>query len=551
MDKKYTEEELLLVTQIAYYNFDIDVIAQLTQENGGNPPTLQRLLQYDKALFDSKQEGTIYEKFCVPKPEKINDPYEIEKTKVAGERYESIKEGEKCQNWSLVDYHNENASTGMVSCLIDTGDKGAIVGFRGSESDDIQKGFWDWIVSDIGLLNSHETVQQHAAEKYMQYVADYYGDKYDYLATSGHSLGGALSFHATLTAPRKLWEKIVQSYSYDGPGTSQEYNITHLDYIKRMAEHPDVMQHRGWSWVGTLLNSLPCANYKWLQVSDKMNIAGLMNYLFKHDACSILPNEDGSLTTTAKKLDVVASAFSTISKRADFSSLNPAAFSFLILEKLGDFLAESKKSKARELTEKALAEHDFENEQKIAEYLLEHTGNETPEYLVRGALLYCRCGTHSRRLNLSQCHGIYVGAHPLIHEWNCKEGEGENITSFGVCKSPSPPETETISYVKDIPRGPGGDQIGEAPDGVDTGHKCIPCIVGTEWQHTYSKTRIVDNGELDSGDREKIIKGRGKPHGRSTVTTLSFLICKFGGLIECYNSGQQYNDEEESAANHE
>ena len=37
------------------------------------------------------------------------------------------------------------------------------------------------------------------------------------------------------------------------------------------------------------------------------------------------------------------------------------------------------------------------------------------------------------------------------------------------------------------------------------------------------------------------------PHGLSSVTTLSFLVCRYGGLIEPYNSGQEYINADEEA----
>ena len=75
----------------------------------------------------------------------------------------------------------------------------------------------------------------------------------------------------------------------------------------------------------------------------------------------------------------------------------------------------------------------------------------------------------------------------------------------------------------------------------------------------YEQTRIVDNGNLDPADRAKVqalpenfselsdeeqAELLSQPTGISTTTTLSFLICKYGGLIEPYNSGQQYDPDE-------
>lgn len=528
MSEKYTEEELLLATQIAYYNFDPEMIAELTAKNNGYSPTLQQILLEDYKNYNNDVKSTIYEERCVVDDEKKDSAYDQERVKIAEERYFAIMNGEICQDWTLADYHNENATTGMVGCLIETGSKngenGAIIAFRGSESDNFQQVLLDWGISDIGLLSAYETLQQKSVEKYTQFVSDYYSDKYDYVATTGHSLGGALSFHAALTAPQPLWKKIVQAYSMDGPGTSDEYLITHADYIARMASRPDVMQHRGWSWVGTLLLQLPCADYKWLQVSDAMSDF----LLFKHDTASIAANEDGSLPLSVSLMNPFEVALFVASKGIDLRiNAHPQAYSALAIDKLLEAYQNYKLGKAQKLIDKTLEERDFENEEAIRNYLSEHTGNENPQYLVRGALLHCRCGTHARYLNLLLDHGAYVGEHPLIHELNCETENQRNISWFGVCKSPCPPSSEIVSYQKDVPRDSCGVPTGAA-SGFDIGHKCMPLIVDRKWFDTHSKTRIVDNGHLDPGDRA-IADAGSTPKGLPTATTLSYLICKWGG----------------------
>lgn len=328
MSEKYSEEELLIATQIAYYNFDPVIINELTYENNGYFPTLQMILDRDKKIYDAQKKNpdtypgikTIYEERCCLNPNEAPSEYDIERVDVARKRYESIKSGEICQGWTLADYHNENSTTGMVACLIETGsddhgENGAIIAFRGSESDDFQQVILDWVVSDIGLLSAYETLQQKSVEKYTKFINDYYGDRYDYVATTGHSLGGALSFHSALTAPQDLWEKIVQSYSMDGPGTSEEYLIAHADYIERMMSHPDVMKHRGWSWVGTLLCSLPCADYKWLQVSDAMSDF----LLFKHDTGAVVPNEDGRFPLSESSMNFFETSLFALTKSIDLN----------------------------------------------------------------------------------------------------------------------------------------------------------------------------------------------------------------------------------------
>lgn len=191
---------------------------------------------------------------------------------------------------------------------------------------------------------------------------------------------------------------------------------------------------------------------------------------------------------------------------------------------------------------KAVGKKHIDPSEAIKKHLMEQPSKKKPEYLVRGALLHCRCGSYARRLNLSKDHAIYMTEHPVIHELNCICGEGKNITPFGVCRSSRPPETEIITCEKDIPRGPNGEPTGPAPGGVDIGRKCSPVIIGMSWKNSYGKSRIVDNGEHNPSDRAAFTKGKGTIKGEATVTTRSFLICQYGGLIEPITSGQEYTD---------
>ena len=56
------------------------------------------------------------------------------------------------------------------------------------------------------------------------------------------------------------------------------------------------------------------------------------------------------------------------------------------------------------------------------------------EYLVRGAKLKCDCGSHARKLNLQQCHGLHLNELPMVHQKDCKPDI--HIKAFGVCRNP-------------------------------------------------------------------------------------------------------------------
>ena len=168
-------------------------------------------------------------------------------------------------------------------------------------------------------------------------------------------------------------------------------------------------------------------------------------------------------------------------------------------------------------TEKGKDEEDEEEaENKIREYLKKHNeGKENNEYLVRGAELQCSCGSHTRKLNLSPCHGVYIKGHPMVHELDCFPGDKENITWYGVCSKENP------NAEKIIVTGQNGQEI--------HGSKCDPEPVGV-WMDSYEGTRIVDSNKM-MDDPEN-------PVGCNSLTVGSFLVCRRGGIISPVNSGQ-------------
>ena len=137
------------------------------------------------------------------------------------------------------------------------------------------------------------------------------------------------------------------------------------------------------------------------------------------------------------------------------------------------------------------------------------------DYLVRGAMLYCDKGSHPRRLNLPQGHGVYFKGKPAIRKDDCVTVD--NVTCFGVCTSNSPPDGAAEVLLS------GYVLAGESPDtAADVcGIKCRPEIVG-EWRAVNKRANIT-------GDF-------------AAVTTDSYLVCACGGFINVATSGQEYND---------
>lgn len=174
-------------------------------------------------------------------------------------------------------------------------------------------------------------------------------------------------------------------------------------------------------------------------------------------------------------------------------------------------------------------------------------------YLVMGARLYCSCGSHVRRLNLPLDHGVYIRGLPMIHEEDCLVGDGKNITTFGVCCSEGHPAWEPLwkEALEKSTRGAVCVSLSQTifgkpadtafKDTVDhkillqredgknvRGYPCTPCIVGC-WRDVNRTQKIVRNGTDGMREQDKL----------SAVTTDSFLVCAYGGLIEPLSSGQE------------
>lgn len=265
MSRTYTDAEMLLATQIAYLNCDTvdsnatldQIIDSMVRQYGGRDD------------LDSKEKKQ----------------WEV----VQHIRHMMAEYGlEHAGQWRIVSTDNHRSS-GMYGCLIDTADGNAIIGFRGSESYNAEQAVKDWGIADLGLLNNQgETEQQKEAERYMREIAEQYGDKYDHFGVTGHSLGGNLATHATLTAPDSINDKL-ECVSFDGPGFSDEYIKKHEDDIARNA---DKITHYQWSFVGGLLVPIPGAQDIVIRAN---NPEGYIDPFTRHDTNCVVLDEDGNV----------------------------------------------------------------------------------------------------------------------------------------------------------------------------------------------------------------------------------------------------------------
>jgi hypothetical protein len=248
----YSDRDLLVATQIAYYNFDKDTF----RGKKGNATLKELLDDPGKIVFNQLKSNL----------NKAKTPLDISRAQSAIKLYNEIDSGDsKYSNWIIKKVNDDNRNSGFYGCLIETSPDSAIVGFRGSESmegDQLQK---DWINNDLGLLDSKGTDQQKVAESFMNDINSEY--KYSNYATTGHSLGGNLSEHATITAPTAMKDKISQCLSFDGPGFSDEYIKDHADQISQVQGK---ITHYQWSFVGALLSQIPGENYKSIMTKDEV-----------------------------------------------------------------------------------------------------------------------------------------------------------------------------------------------------------------------------------------------------------------------------------------
>lgn len=298
-----SDRDLTVATQIAYMDFKVP-------KTQINKYTLRELMQMDRqnpeGLYNQQQA-------------------EIDRCKASGDTAglkmaqdkmniynEILSNDSKYGDWRIVDIEDQNSENGFYGCLIETGDKEAIVGFRGSENmKDPSNLLNDWIDADVGLLNSTETRQQEAATQYMNKIAEKYGDEYDSFELTGHSLGGNLAAHATITAPDEIKGKIVRTLSIDGPGFSDEYIRAHSDEIDEMS---GLIDHYQYSLVGALLNPLPGEHFRTIQTTEDAE-----NEPFnRHSTAYIKFDKNGEVSDG--EMDDLAAKMNGVSNYADDES---------------------------------------------------------------------------------------------------------------------------------------------------------------------------------------------------------------------------------------
>ncbi|MDY5699651.1 MAG: DUF4280 domain-containing protein [Lachnospiraceae bacterium] len=197
-------------------------------------------------------------------------------------------------------------------------------------------------------------------------------------------------------------------------------------------------------------------------------------------------------------------------------------------------------NKEEKILSQAKEQHDLRLQEIFKQLEVEDGSTIQFPYLVRGAELWCSCGTHKRKLNLPLCHGIYIGGRPIVHEEDCGVGEDKNICAFGICQSEENPAN--FSFLEKVGENIKSFFTGEKKeveeqeeiilqleDGTNVkGYACRPRIIGT-WKDVYKEEKIARNGTNGLKEEDRL----------SALTWRSFLVCAYGGLIEPITSGQE------------
>ncbi|WOO35551.1 Mbeg1-like protein [Anaerocolumna sp. AGMB13020] len=292
----YTDKELRDATQIAYmdlshgYNYLVEI------KNEKPPFSIRQIINSTKEEMIQKN---------------LED---------------KIKKGDisiDLDSWKITEIHDKNDENGFYGCIIETSNNEAIVAFRGSEEPSINNQLqFDWIDADIGLLNSTETLQQTEVNLFLSDIKNKgLLDKYTYVASTGHSLGGNLSDYFTIQAANELSDKMKQSVNFDGPGFSKEFLESNKINIESVS---GIMKHYQWSAVGNLLFPVPGVEFV---TSDIKNYSETSKYLqderkeysyyliARHDTRSLKYDEHGNLVNG--KMDNLAWFMGKISKLID------------------------------------------------------------------------------------------------------------------------------------------------------------------------------------------------------------------------------------------
>lgn len=316
----YTDKELKESTQIAYLSFLEKAEMNLLTEGNKGPHTIKDLIlsiiDENDAKINAQKSGIELNNMSLKNLVEFSDIKDSDKAII-----EHLSED--MLQWKIIDIHDMNPENGFYSCVIETSEKEAIVAFRGSENMKKYSNLVnDWIKADFGLLNSECTEQQKETEEYAdKLIQNGLLDKYDSLAVAGHSLGGNLASHFTISSAENgredLYRKISQSINFDGPGVSSLYLKKYSSQIEKTRSK---LSHYKWSVVGNLLHDIPGEKIENLAINEDLHKKSLLDRIkyktfTRHDTRSILFDKDNNAKRGKK--DAFANLLGKFSRSVD------------------------------------------------------------------------------------------------------------------------------------------------------------------------------------------------------------------------------------------
>lgn len=147
----------------------------------------------------------------------------------------------------------------------------------------------------------------------------------------------------------------------------------------------------------------------------------------------------------------------------------------------------------------------------------EENGEQYP-YVVRGATIYCTCGSHTRKLDMPVSHGSFIRDKAMMNQADCKVGIDKNIPPFGACSSDKKDGKDiVINEDKNLVLQVDKDNNPIQPKLPIEGKLCEP-MFATQWQGVQEDT-IVD--------------------GQPALNVNCSITCCYGGTIQFMDSGQE------------
>ncbi|MBQ8247323.1 MAG: hypothetical protein IJZ42_09340 [Lachnospiraceae bacterium] len=172
-------------------------------------------------------------------------------------------------NWKIVGIYDDNENSGFYAVAIETGEyttnnveNGVIFSARGTEPVLWKQFYLDLVNTDLNIFNSDVTEQELVMYDFLdkEFAALLEETGYSNLATTGHSLGGYLSFSAAghiMVKGEYASEIFMQGTNIDGPGVTEENLEVNADTYAKLDPY---LTHYHYTYIGGLLNPI-CSTY--------------------------------------------------------------------------------------------------------------------------------------------------------------------------------------------------------------------------------------------------------------------------------------------------